>query len=347
MADIRGWHEIQADYRDTLIVGNGGSVAVDPCFRYTNLYQQGCEHGFIRPAAQQVFDQFAKNDRDFERVLYRLWQADYINQKFELAKIERDKVRNAYTDVRRALIDTVKDIHPDKAISDQQGLAHIGRFMAGFSTVFSLNYDLIVYWASLNARQANGWRFEDGFTIDKTRATDPKLIKQCFNASFPAELEPGVTRVFYPHGNLALYRTQGGEESKLMADNSDPLSLITQYWRDNDGQPLFVCEGSSESKIAAINSSRYLSHVYQHELPRPKDSMTIYGWSIGKQDRHILEQLALSPCRRAAVSVFAGNKTPKKIESERVHMEKMLNDAGIKEVVFFDATSAGCWNHAD
>ncbi|MFM9745754.1 DUF4917 family protein, partial [Streptomyces brasiliscabiei] len=87
-----------------------------------------------------------------------LWQADYINQKFELAKIERDKVRNAYTDVRRALIDTVKDIHPDKAISDQQGLAHIGRFMAGFSTVFSLNYDLIVYWASLNARQANGWR---------------------------------------------------------------------------------------------------------------------------------------------------------------------------------------------
>jgi hypothetical protein len=87
--------------------------------------------------------------------------------------------------------------------------------------------------------------------------------------------------------------------------------------------------------------------VYQHELPRPKDSMTIYGWSIGKQDRHILEQLALSPCRRAAVSVFAGNKTPKKIESERVHMEKMLNDAGIKEVVFFDATSAGCWNHAD
>jgi len=45
--------------------------------------------------------------------------------------------------------------------------------------------------------------------------------------------------------------------------------------------------------------------------------------------------------------VFAGNKTPKKIESERVHMEKMLNDAGIKEVVFFDATSAGCWNHAD
>lgn len=175
MADIKTWREIQADYSDTLIVGNGGSVAVDPCFRYTNLYQQGCEHS-LSALPHRVFDQFAKNDRDFERVLYRLWQADYINQKFELAKIERDKVHNAYTDVRRALIDTVKDIHPDKAISDQQGLAHIGRY-GRFSTVFSLNYDLIVYWASLNARQANGWRFEDGFTIDKTRA-DPKLIKQ-------------------------------------------------------------------------------------------------------------------------------------------------------------------------
>lgn len=327
-------------------MGNGGSVAVNPCFRYTNLYQQGCEHGFIRPAAQQVFDQFAKNDRDFERVLYRLWQADYINQKFELAKIERKKVRKAYTDVRRALIDTVKDIHPDKVTSDQQGLAHIGRFMACFSTIFSLNYDLIVYWASLNARQANGWRFEDGFTIDKTRASGSKLIKQCFNASFSAEPEPGMTRVFYPHGNLALYRTQGGEESKLVADHNDPLNVITDHWR-NKGQPLFVCEGSSESKIAAINSSRYLSHVYQHELPRPKDSMTIYGWSIGKQDRHILEQLALSQCRRAAVSVYAVGKAEEDIEFEKAHMEEMLNEAGIKEVVFFDATSTGCWNNAD
>ncbi|WP_323914299.1 DUF4917 family protein [Aeromonas caviae] len=341
------WRELQADYSDTLIVGNGGSVAVDPCFRYASLYQHGCAHDFISAAAQQVFDQCAKNSRDFERVLYRLWQADYINQKFELAKIERDKVRKAYTDVRRALIDTVKAIHPDKAICNEQGLAHIGRFMASFSTVFSLNYDLIIYWASLNASQANGWRFEDGFTIDKTRSPSTKLIKQCFNESFSAEPKPGMTKVFYPHGNLALYQTKKGEESKLAASHHDPLSLFTQYWRDNNGQPLFVCEGSAAEKVATINSSRYLRHVYQHELPRPKHSMTIYGWSIGKQDYHILEQLALSQCRRAAVSVFTGNKTPKQIEFESAHMEKMLNDAGIERVEFFDAASAGCWNHAD
>lgn len=347
MVGLRQWRELQADYSDTLIVGNGGSVAVEPHFRYNSLYGHGCIHGLISVAAQQVFEQFTKDSRGFEGVLYRLWQADFINQKFELADIERKKVRKAYTDVRRALINTVKGIHPDKIICDKQGLAQIGRFMAGFSTVFSLNYDLIIYWASLNANQANGWRFEDGFTIEKKHSSSTQVIKQYFNFSFSAEPEPGMTKVFYPHGNLAFYQTTGGEESKLVANNQDLLSLITKRWSDNDGQPLFVCEGLTEEKVTIISQSRYLSHVFQQVLPSPRDSITIYGWSIGKQDSHILQQLALAKCPRAAVSVFVGDKTGEEIKSEITHMRKMLKEhAGIENVEFFDAASAGCWNHA-
>ena len=348
MVDLKEWRELHADYSDTLIVGNGGSVAVEPHFRYNSLYGHGCIHGLISVAAQQVFEQFTKDSRDFEGVLYRLWQADFINQKFELAKIESQKVRKAYTDVRRALINTVKGIHPDKVICDKQGLVQIGRFMAGFSTVFSLNYDLIIYWALLGNNQVNNRRFNDGFVSKNLHLSSKKLQKLFFNTQLSVEPEQGMTKVFYPHGNLALYQTKGSEESKLVADSDGLLNSITKRWRKNDGQPLFVCEGSATEKVAAISKSQYLSHVFQQALPSPKDSITIYGWSIGKQDSHILQQLALSKCSRAAVSVFAGDRTGEEIESEITRMRKMLKDyIGIESVVFFDAASAGCWNHAD
>ncbi|MBL0538813.1 DUF4917 family protein [Aeromonas caviae] len=87
--------------------------------------------------------------------------------------------------------------------------------------------------------------------------------------------------------------------------------------------------------------------VHEQVLPSPRDSITIYGWSIGKQDSHILQQLALAKCPRAAVSVFVGDKTGEEIKSEITHMRKMLKEhAGIENVEFFDAASAGCWNHA-
>jgi hypothetical protein len=345
MAKLREWHQISSNYNDTLIVGNGGSVAVNSCFLYKSLYAHGCEKGEIRAAAQKVFEQFAKENRDFERILHLLWQADFINNKFELAESEQKKVRKAYTDVRRALINTVKTLHPDKDLCGDFKLKNIGRFMSRFSTVFSLNYDLIVYWALLDAKTENLRQFKDGFRVMPTRQSSKIMPKLMFDFGFTSETEQGLTKVFYPHGNLALYQTLGGEESKLVASGStDLLSSITKRWADNDGQPLFVCEGSAEAKLASISQSKYLSSVFNHALPASRKSLTIYGWSIGKQDTHILKQLALSNCQSAAVSVYAEDKTDEEVAKEKDGMRDMLRTyAGINQVEFFDAKSAGCW----
>jgi len=141
-----------------------------------------------------------------------------------------------------------------------------------------------------------------------------------------------------------LYQTSGGEESKLASNRDGLLNTITKYWRDNDGQPLFVCEGSAAAKVTTISQSKYLSSVFQQALPASRKSLTIYGWSIGEQDTHILKQLALSNCQKAAVSVYRNGRNEKQLAKEKDSMSDMLRIyAGIKQVEFYDAESAGCW----
>jgi hypothetical protein len=346
--ELKEWHEIKSEYTDTLIIGNGASAAISKYFQYNNLYEHGREHGHLNSSAQKVFDQFTKKSRDFEGVLYRLWQADFINQKFELVESERKKVRKAYTDVRRALINTVKEIHPSQAKCGEERLTNIGRFMAQFSTVFSLNYDLIIYWALLNAKKVNDWKYSDGFTEDPTHQSSKSIPKRLFDFQFSGEPKLGQTKIFYPHGNLALYQTKGGEESKLMDDTDGLLNSITKRWSDNDGQPIFVCEGSAEDKISTITKSPYLSHVFQQALPSSKESITIYGWSLGEQDSHILKQLALTGCKRAAVSIYSAEKSEQQLDKETDGMLEMLRThAGINQVDFFNAKSVGCWANTD
>ena len=346
MVVLKEWRELKDDFNDTLIVGNGGSIAVSTQFQYNRLYDYGCKHELIKPKAVEVFDQFSKGLRDFEGILYRLWQADFINEKFEIAEIERKKVRKAYTDVRRALIDTVKGVHPVRSSLSDDKLRNIGCFLAEFTNVFSLNYDLTVYWALLKTKDILRTRFYDGFTTLPNRKQSSSISKLLFDKDLKTPAKDDVTNVYYPHGNLALYQTIGGEESKLVSNKSGLLAAITERWQRNDGQPIFVCEGSATDKVANISKSNYLSHVFLQELPAFKKSVTVYGWGMGRQDTHILEQLAKAKCGSAAVSVFRTGKSDKQIVKEINHMQEMLGEhANIVEVHFFDASSAGCWTN--
>lgn len=344
MVTLKEWRELKDEFNDTLIVGNGGSIAVSTQFQYNRLYDYGCKHELIKPKAVEVFDQFSKGTRDFEGILYRLWQADFINEKFDIVEIERKKVRKAYTDVRRALIDTVKGVHPLRSSLSDDKLRNIGCFLAEFTNVFSLNYDLIVYWALLKTKNILRTRFYDGFTKQPNRKQSSSTSKLLFDKDLKTPAEADVTHVYYPHGNLALYQTIGGEESKLVSSKNGLLDSITNRWQRNDGQPLFVCEGSSADKVANISKSNYLSHIFLQELPAIKQSVTVYGWSMSSQDSHILEQLAKSKCVRAAVSVFREGKTDIQLEKEVSYLQEMLKEhANIFEIEFFDASSVGCW----
>lgn len=328
MTEIHKWEDIKDRFTDGLLLGNGASIAVHPGFGYGSLYAEAQKYEYLTPEVATVFDAFGSED--FELVLRRLWQAKVVNEKLG---IEAGRVEASYTQVRSALISTVRKVH----ISHDDARPHltpIYRFMSRFKTVVSLNYDLLVYWSLMQGG--------DEF---------PGKFKDCFNGGqFIEEWEEWrdsltgqpTTLVFYPHGNLALARSLDEQEWKLSAaPNQDLLTKILTAWERGKRVPVFVCEGTADHKLKSIGGSTYLQRVYSEVLPKIGQSLVIYGWGMAEQEKHILQRLKHAKCERVAVSVRNGNANTVR------NAQHQLEQIGIKEVVFFDSRSPGCWNNEE
>jgi len=157
MERVHEWHDICADFRDGLILGNGASIAFDGQFMYESLKREAENQGLITHSVQRVF-RYLDTD-DFELVMRRIWHASKIN---DALGIHNPRTYVAYQRVCNALIEVVREIHPHHA-DVRPHLISAARFMQQFSTVVSLNYDLLVYWAIqlINDRAPN--RFKDCF----------------------------------------------------------------------------------------------------------------------------------------------------------------------------------------
>jgi len=74
-------------------------------------------------------------------------------------------------------------------------------------------------------------------------------------------------------------------------------------------------------------------------VPKIKDSLVIYGWSISKQDEHILKALDSGIILNVAVSVY--KRDMKYVD----RVTELLNGFGHSNIDFFDSASPGCWNN--
>jgi hypothetical protein len=332
---LESWGKIAPEFTDLLIVGNGASIAISENFKYKNLYDYGKIHSIFSESEQAIFDKFEKHS-DFERVLFRLWQADFINDKFGITNEERQKVRQGYINVRRALINTVKSVHPEAA-DVYRGLMRISKFIGHFKTTVSLNYDLLLDWSAEILKQG-GIKIEDGFSLEGTKKPDDAVKRYLFDAG---GLSDEAKKFFHLHGSLALYQTAARlEEKKLKPEISNKrfFGELTSYWAKGDRHPLFVSEGRSENKLEAINSSRYLSHVYHRVLPASGPTLTIYGWSMSEQDQHVIDKLKDGNFRKAAVSVYRRDNEPERATSKKMEdMALKLEEMGIHDIHFFDS----------
>lgn len=326
MPDIRLWQEIEADFQDGVLLGNGASMAVHPGFGYGSLFSKARELGLIAGPVAEIFHRFETND--FELVLRRLWYAKLVNEALD---IPPGAVEHSYEQVRNALIGTVRATH----VTHEEAEPHlilIYRFLSRFNTVISLNYDLILYWASMLGNRELGRWFKDCFQ-PATFREDWETLRRPFGAA-------GATLFFYPHGNLALIRTPQGSESKVAGGDFEPLlDAILDRWQSGTAAPLFICEGTSAHKKRAIESAAYLQRVFREVLPTLDESLVIYGWSMSDQDEHILHQLQRSNVIRVAVSVRDNDQAYAQRAEER------MRSIGIRNVVFFDSASPGCWNN--
>ena len=151
---------------------------------------------------------------------------------------------------------------------------------------------------------------------------------------------------FHPHGSLAVARDYLGDETKLaVGAGGDLLDTITRRWVSGRYVPVFVSEGTSQQKVAAIRRSHYLTNVYEDVLPALGEGLVVYGWSFDERDQHVLDAIAANPPKRMAVSVFTGQ--PDGDQQAFCHQVLKVTGRSLPgtEVKFFDSRSPGCWNN--
>ena len=335
---IHKWSEIADGFKDGFILGNGASIAISKNFSYTSLLEQAVEKDFLDSNIKEIFNYFQTSN--FELILRILQDAYFVAEKLNIEGAE--KLKDNYFKLREALIKTIGEMHCEYNEAKPH-FRKIIKYLSSFKTIVSLNYDLIIYWALMDKK-----RELRGKNLIKDCFIDENGRRFCYDWEWlrkPDDALKHAVLLFYQHGNLTLAIDAFGNEEKIVrnGDSDDNLlATIFKKWEENFYSPLIVSEGTSEQKLKAIRRSSYLSNIYDNVLPNLGKSVVIYGSSLSRNDRHIINQLLRNKeLKRIAISVLDKEDLQKKYSeiSDVQPFRYFLNWGG--KVKFFDAKT--CW----
>ncbi|HZX52103.1 DUF4917 family protein [Pseudomonas sp. XK-1] len=298
-----------------LLIGNGASLAVWRKFAYFSLFDEA-QTTRNRPLSATELSVFrALDTSNFEQVLSALKNSIRVNAALT---INSSSPRHRYFAIKEALIHAVRAVHIPWSQMQADSLARINSALSQYQTVYSGNYDLLNYWAVMQAPDA----FEDMF-----RGADSTF------APGDCQRQGNATRLLYLHGGMHLVKNIDGSTRIL---NSSESTLLASFAINQLGDiPLFVNEGSSADKLKAIRSSDYLSFCYG-QLAQPKDRLCIFGHSLGAQDQHLTLALQQAGLKTLAISIYPHN--PLFIVQQKQHYASLFAEQQV-ELRFFDALS--------
>lgn len=332
-----------------LLLGNGFSIACRPTiFTYGSLFQQADFSSSVR--LQSVFK--AAHTEDFEYVIKLLEDGSrvvpvYLPSASDMAA----KMANNARLLRDILIRTVANNHPNvpNDISHSQFFS-CRRFLKHFldpncgGKVYTLNYDLLLYWTLLHV-ELDGYDraielvTDDGFS--RNDETPEEYV------DWMGESSARVQRVHYLHGALHLFDS-GAQIRKFTWKNTDLRLLDQARAAMNIGQfPLFVAEGTSDQKLAKIKHSAYLYHSYKsfsEQMKQRNGALFVFGHSLADNDRHIMIKIAQGRLSHLYVGIYGDKRSE---ENRRImsSAEALGNERTTDplNVVFYDTGSAGVW----
>jgi hypothetical protein len=183
-AELGDWRDIACDPQwATLVVGNGLSINVWDKFGYASLYDAAA-NGFAAPV-RAVFTRLGT--QNFEEALAGLSLTRTLTDAVGEPVNWVDPI---YNQVRDGLFDSVGQIHvPWRAMSTDT-LRVTGEELIRYRKVFTLNCDLLLYWA-VQAEKV------------RTRVVD-FLWSEVFDGA-NVEVFGGKTELYHLHGGLHLW----------------------------------------------------------------------------------------------------------------------------------------------
>ncbi|MFC3833849.1 MULTISPECIES: DUF4917 family protein [Deinococcus] len=316
--DLEDFSSVNLNSHRFLLLGNGFSIGVDRGFSYGSLYTAAQAKGLLKQKEMELFSSF--NTTDFEYLLRKLSQASTVNK---ILDIDHMTPQTKYNLIKNSLIGSVNHVHPQLATLNRDWLESASEFLAKMHSVFSLNYDLLIYWI---AAYKNFDGFTDYFWAGKLNfdPTDTVLWYQ------------GKTQLYYPHGALFIYEDNNGDIYKVRNSDKSVLERIGEYLADYS-IPIFVSEGTSDEKLRKIKTNLYLSFAYKR-IKECKNGLIVFGTSLSSQDAHIVKAISESAVDRIAFGIYVGSKDPFEVESEKARVKVLFKDKKITWT-FFDSST--------
>ena len=302
-----------------LLLGNGYSIALFPDrFRYVSLLEQADFTSI--PEARQAFDLLQTTD--FEVVVRALKDSVALLPLYSGDQIAQAKMIQHAEALKEILVRAIAGRHPDRPsdISEEQYKA-CRAFLANFvgesrvlmvggkskdlrANIYSLNYDLLLYWTLLYDQVVN-WNAADPLNSimeqteelehdDGFRAPDGDL--EAPYVTWDAEgIASDNQNIHFLHGALHLFDF-GAELQKRCWERAGGVPLIDQI-REALGEgkfPLFVSEGSSAGKLERIRHSGYLQRSLKSfavNCRMQSAALFIFGHSLAKNDDNIIRKI--------------------------------------------------------
>lgn len=333
-ADV--YAELEAIPSRYLVLGNGFSIALKPeIFTYKSLYEHAAldDHPHIRVLFERL------NTSDFELVIKNLISASRTIEAYEGHPTDLSRRLRADAEVLKGiLVNAIAGRHPDRPYDiDPAQYEACRAFLATFRHIYTLNYDVILYW-TLMQDEVDGLdlRPDDGFRN-------------------PEEDEPFVTwqeahspTIHYIHGALHLF-DDAHQIIKFTWSKTDvPIVEQIRLALATERYPIFVAEGSSNSKM-----ERILHNAYLHKALRSlegcanvrKSAIVVFGHSLADNDDHVLKALSDGKTAKLFVSLFGDQNTPdnQAIIQRAYALAARRAEKYPLDVRFFDAESAHVW----
>lgn len=301
-----------------LLIGNGFSAEY---FSYRNLLDKsGLELG---TPIRELFA--ALETVDFERVVHALEGAILVERAYG-NKAHADEIEADAQKVREALVAAVNSTHPGHREELALKYASSAAFLSNFSAVFTLNYDLLLYWVNLE-----NLLLKDGFGLGKTDGA--------FHGPFS---ESAYCHVFNVHGGLHLFQNSSGEVMKAIDRGDGVIATITDTIVKGRRFPVYVAEGTSSQKMRRINSVAYLRHCYDALRTNPAD-VFVYGHSADENDAHIYRAIFGSEASHIYFGIYQPDEQKLKVvDGLLAKYQKTVGSSA--SYTFFDSQSAKVWN---
>lgn len=319
----------RGENRISLLLGNGFSIACDPCFRYESLYKEA-ESEFSNNV-KSVFDRLGTSN--FEGVLRLLDDGDWLAGQYDLkTEFNQHVIQQDLESVKTGLINAIGKTHPaDKfKILDEKKSACV-EFFKPYHSIFTTNYDLLPYWVTMHEFGTNGLHFKDCFRQGGSAGSELDYVV------FVDQLEYDQG-LFFLHGALHLYVVDGEVRKRRRTDSrQEPLITCIKEGLNRGEYPLFVAEGSHKRKLEQIRRSGYLSNCLRR-LELANGVLITCGMSFGDTDKHIIDVLEKS---RTIQNVYVGLYGDP--ENQANHLTK-ANLANVRSrVTYFDVSTCNIW----